>query len=58
MRRGNVISRFKNQMPTRFEVETDGQQTLGAVMIDVDEKTGRAKKIKNIRVDPDHPYMD
>ncbi len=58
MRRNSVISRFKNQMPTRFEVEADGQQALGAVVIDVDDKTGRAKKIKNIRVDPDHPYME
>ncbi|GBG94592.1 metallophosphoesterase [Ligilactobacillus salitolerans] len=58
MRRESVIGRFKNQLPTRFEVETSGGQTLGAVVIDVDEKTGRAQKISNLRIDPDHPYFE
>lgn len=58
MRRSSVISRFKNQMPTRFEVETSGGAALGAVVIDIDDKTGRAVKIRNIRVDPDHPYLE
>lgn len=58
MRRSSVIRRFKNQMPTRFEVETSGGQTLGAVVIDIDDQTGCAKKIRNIRVDPDHPFME
>ncbi len=58
MRKAAVISRFKNQMPTRFEVEGQGQKVLGGVVIDINEKTGHAKKITNIRIDPDHALLN
>ncbi|MCM8778868.1 MAG: TIGR00282 family metallophosphoesterase [Candidatus Omnitrophica bacterium] len=42
-----IIERFITQMPTRFEI-AEGEVELQAVMLDIDEKTGRARAIKRI----------
>ncbi|MCZ2491845.1 TIGR00282 family metallophosphoesterase [Dellaglioa carnosa] len=58
MKRENVIGRFLSQMPTRFEVDETGRQTLSACVIDIDDKTGHAKKIFPVLINDDHPFMD
>ena len=45
----NIIRRFFTQLPTRFEV-ADKSVEMHGVIIDVDEKTGKAQKIKRIQV--------
>ncbi|ASR41130.1 TIGR00282 family metallophosphoesterase [Ligilactobacillus agilis] len=58
MKRANVIERFLTQMPTRFEVDTENQTTLGACLIEVDDASGKAKSIQTIQINPDHPWLD
>jgi len=58
MTRENVIGRFLEQMPTRFNVQEDSPAVLSGCVIDVDGKTGHAKKIERILINPDHPYFD
>jgi len=57
MKRTNVIERFLTQMPTRFEVDEQSQATLGACLVEVDDKSGQAKGIKTIQINPDHPWL-
>ena len=42
-----IIERFITQMPTRFDI-AEGEVELQGVVIEIDEKTGRAKSIKRI----------
>ena len=44
----NILRRFVTQLPTRFEVARGGVEMHGAV-IDIDEKTGKARSIKRIQ---------
>lgn len=57
MQRSNVINRFINQMPTRFEVAENGRNTLGACVVDLDDNTGKATKIQAVQINPDHPFI-
>ena len=43
-----ILSRFLTQMPTKFEM-ADGDIQLHGVVIDIDDKTGRANSIKRIQ---------
>lgn len=43
-----IISKFLTQMPTKFEM-AEGDVQLHGVIIDVDEKTGRADSIKRVQ---------
>jgi hypothetical protein len=43
-----ILSRFLTQMPTKFEM-ADGDVQLHGVIIDIDEKTGKADSIKRIQ---------
>jgi metallophosphoesterase (TIGR00282 family) len=43
-----IIERFLTSMPLRFEVATDDVQLQG-VIIEIDEKSGKAKKIERIQ---------
>lgn len=45
---GTVMPRFLTGLPSKFEVAA-GPLYLHGALIDVDEKTGRAKKIKRVR---------
>ncbi|WP_057896065.1 TIGR00282 family metallophosphoesterase [Liquorilactobacillus oeni] len=56
MRRQNVISRFLNQMPTRFEVAEGGRRTLSCCVIDIADETGVAQKITPLQINADHPF--
>lgn len=58
MTRENVIQRFLEQMPTRFNVQEDSPAVLSGCVIDVDGQSGRARKIARILINPDHPYFD
>jgi len=48
MDREGILERFLTQMPVRFEVAS-GPAQLNAVIVDVDESTGRARSITRVR---------
>ena len=52
-----VIRRFLTSLPVRFEVPKTGRAQLSAVIIDLDKKTGNAKKIQRILINDDHPFF-
>ncbi|WP_335872868.1 TIGR00282 family metallophosphoesterase [Bacillus sp. 2205SS5-2] len=56
MEREAVIGRFLSSLPTRFEVPKEGRTQLSACLIDINEKTGNAKKIQRILINDDHPF--
>lgn len=47
-RKEQILTRFITQLPTRFEMAEDDVQLNGAIL-DIDEKTGRAKSIKRVQ---------
>jgi len=47
-RKEQILTRFVTQMPARFEV-AEGDVQLHGVVIDIDEKTGKARSIKRIQ---------
>lgn len=57
MKKEAIIYRFLTGMPARFEVLKEGPAQLNAVLISVDEATGRAEDIVRIRIDEDHPLI-
>lgn len=56
MEKEAVLKRFLTSMPTRFEVPKSGRSQLSAVLIDLDQKTGKAKKIERILINEDQPF--
>lgn len=56
--RESVLKRFLTNLPVRFEVTTTGREQLSAVIIDVDTKTGKAKKIERILINDDHSFLN
>ncbi len=48
MNKEQIFQRFLTQMPIKFEVVEEGLCEVGGVMIEIDEKTGKAKEIKII----------
>ncbi|PLT31620.1 TIGR00282 family metallophosphoesterase [Peribacillus deserti] len=57
MGREAVIKRFLTSMPVRFEVPSEGRTILSAVIIDLDPKTGKAKKTERVLINEDHPFF-
>ncbi|GAB7388331.1 TIGR00282 family metallophosphoesterase [Bacillaceae bacterium] len=57
MEKEAVLKKFLTQLPIRFEVEK-GRAQLNAVLIDVDEQSGKAEAIQRIRIDDDHLFME
>jgi hypothetical protein len=49
MDRGAMVKRFLDALPAKFEVAS-GDVRLNAVLIDVDETTGRARSIARLRL--------
>lgn len=47
-KKDQILARFLTQMPVKFEM-ADGDVQLHGVVIDIDEKTGRAESIKRIQ---------
>lgn len=58
MERQAIIGKFLNQLPTRFEVPETQEVILSACVIEVDDQTGKAKKITPVIISPDRPWMD
>ncbi|MGM9924057.1 MAG: TIGR00282 family metallophosphoesterase [Bacillus sp. (in: firmicutes)] len=58
MTREPIIQRFLNSMPARHTVPKDGRAQLSAVLIDIDEKTGTARKIDTIQINEDRPFFE
>lgn len=56
MDREVVLRRFLTGMPARFEAPKTGRAQLSAVSIEIDKKTGCAKKIEPILINEDHPF--
>ncbi|MGA9172769.1 MAG: TIGR00282 family metallophosphoesterase, partial [Thermoactinomyces sp.] len=56
MEKSAVIKRFLTQMPVRFEV-AKGQARFNAVLIDLDKQSKKAKQLKRIQIDEDHPLI-
>lgn len=48
MNKEQIFQRFLTQMPIKFEVVEEGLCEIGGVMIEIDEKTRKAKKIEII----------
>ncbi|WP_044337330.1 MULTISPECIES: TIGR00282 family metallophosphoesterase [Rossellomorea] len=57
MSKDSVLKRFQTSLPVRFEVPKTGRKILSACLIEVDQKTGKAKKIERILINEDHPFM-
>jgi calcineurin-like phosphoesterase len=57
MGREAVIHRFLTSLPVRFEVPKEGRTLLSAVILDIDDRTGKAKKIDRILINEDHPFL-
>ncbi|AIE59728.1 TIGR00282 family metallophosphoesterase [Bacillus methanolicus] len=52
-----VIKKFLTSLPVRFEVPKRGRVQLNAVLIDIDNKSGKAVKIQRILINDDHPFF-
>lgn len=57
MQREAVLQKFITQLPVRFQV-CEGKWQFHAVVVDLDDQTGRAKKIEKIRLLEDEWIMD
>lgn len=57
MQRDAVLRKFTTQLPVRFQV-CEGKWQFHAVYVDLDDATGRAKKIQKIRLLEDEWIMD
>jgi metallophosphoesterase (TIGR00282 family) len=51
-----VIKRFITSLPVRFEVPKTGRALLSAALVQIDPKTGLAKKIERILINDDNPF--
>lgn len=57
VKRDRVIEKFKTQLPTRFEVVETGAGQISGCYLELSDKTGQAKQIKNFVINPDHPSL-
>lgn len=53
-----VLKRFLTSLPVRFEVTKGGRTQLNGILADIDEVSGRAKKIQRILINDDHPFYN
>lgn len=51
-----ILRRFLTGLPARFEVPKKGRTQLSGVLIELDDKTGKAKKIERILINENHPF--
>ncbi|WP_226034876.1 TIGR00282 family metallophosphoesterase [Aquibacillus saliphilus] len=52
-----VIKRFLTNLPVRFEVKKEGRTQLNAFLVDVDNQSGRTKKVERVLINDDHPFF-
>lgn len=57
MDREAVLKRFQTSLPVRFEVTKEGRTQLNGIIAEVDDESGRAKKIQRIIINDDHPFF-
>ncbi|WP_161879462.1 TIGR00282 family metallophosphoesterase [Alkalibacterium sp. MB6] len=57
MKKDSIIQKFLTQMPARFETPEEGPGRLNGCYLELNDRTGKAVKIKPIRIDTDHPYF-
>lgn len=50
MKKEPIINKFITQLPTKFEVETEGPGLLSGVCIELDSQTGKALSIERIKI--------
>lgn len=55
MKKEPILQKFQTQMPCKHEVVENGRTVFSACLIDIDEKTGKAKKITPILINEDNP---
>lgn len=54
--RETVIKKFLTSLPVRFE-SAKGPEQLSGVIIDINEKDGKATKIERLLINDDHPFL-
>ena len=52
-----AIRKFKSNLPVRFE-NAKGEYTIEGCLLDIDEKTGKARSIKRILITPDKKEVE
>lgn len=57
MKKEPILEKFQTQMPNRFEVPQKGRKKLNGCYLELDPRTGKAKKIEAIRIDDDTPFF-
>ncbi|MGM7635770.1 TIGR00282 family metallophosphoesterase [Bacillus sp. Hm123] len=57
MEKEAVLKKFLTSLPVRFEVPKSGRTQLSGCLIELDRKTGLAKKIDPILINDDHPFI-
>ncbi|WP_265456368.1 TIGR00282 family metallophosphoesterase [Enterococcus sp. HY326] len=58
MKKEPIIEKFLTALPQRFEVVEEGRSIMGCCVIDLDDNTGKAKKITPIQISEDHPFTE
>ncbi|MCR1286203.1 TIGR00282 family metallophosphoesterase [Shouchella clausii] len=57
MEKEAVLYRFLTNLPARFEV-AEGRKQLNGVVIDIDDRTGKAAKIERLSFSDERPFME
>jgi len=57
MEKEAVMKKFLTALPARFEVPKSGRKQLSACLITIDNKSGKALKIKTILINDDQPMF-
>jgi len=52
-----VMKKFLTSLPVRFEI-AEGRAQLNAVLVDIDNESGKATSIKRIIINDDHVFFD
>ena len=58
MERDAVTKRFLTSLPVRFEVSETGQDQLSGIVIDVDDNSGKTKKLHRVQINRDRPIFE
>ena len=57
MKRDAVIEKFLTALPRRFEVVESGRMIVSACVIEIDDRTGKARSIQAFQISEDRPFM-
>ncbi|MFD1410846.1 TIGR00282 family metallophosphoesterase [Lapidilactobacillus gannanensis] len=58
MNKDRVIEKFRTNLPVRFETPKSGPGQLNGCYFELDEKTGRARKLQPFSINPDRPFLE